>query len=278
MGLLCIYCSATCFFYLTIYTLDVCQIGSYDSFLFFLERWTPGMSPQRALSLCPKMRADGTCLRHALLEHSVSIWGAVCLPWGVSPLPALSLHCRRGADPLAFRLIESCLPVWKREVGICLFFSEPFLSVWKRRAPFGISPHKALALFLRERAGNLAFLLRVRSPCLRWRTSIHRAFLVRELYLSAWRSELVIPKKMAGSPAFLLLKPRARSLTEGELQPPAFLLRGFCFSAWGGGWTLWHFLSEGFLSIWKRSATQRLPSLSAVSVCKGGLSLQSVSP
>ena len=90
-GLLCIYCSAICFLYLTIYTLGVCHIGSYDSLLFFLESRTPGTSPQRALSLSKhegwghmsrsrSSRALCVCLRCCLsvIGH-FSSWRAVFL-------------------------------------------------------------------------------------------------------------------------------------------------------------------------------------------------------
>ena len=96
-----------------------------------------------------------------LVEGCLSVWESMptrkhfSSSSAVSPLQHL----------LSFHVMENCWPVWKRELDICLFFSEPFLWL-KKRLTFRISPHKDLSLLL----------IRVLSLWLSWRRSPIRHF------------------------------------------------------------------------------------------------------
>ena len=189
------------------------------------------MSPQRAQSLRPEVRADGTRLGHVPLERHLPVWGVVC--------------CR------TFLLVEGCLSVWEIMPTSKHFFSSCTVSLFlcqKRRAtPPSISPHGALSLCRPRRPGHLAYLLRERSlsqmehrpsgisphraPCffLRWRP-YHPAFLFRALsvwgaiYLSACLSSGISPR---GGLVYLFEKARR---PENISRLPALYLRCSTFS------------------------------------------------
>lgn len=161
------------------------------------EAWASGISPQGALALLDGAQA----IWHFSSQNTVSLSEMKTLPPSLSPQSTLCLRCylsvclsvirhfsswravylRKHADQktfllfqrcisiaassLAFHIMENYLPVWERELDICLFFSEPFLWL-KKRLTFKISPHKELSLFL----------IRVLSLCLSWRRSPIRHF------------------------------------------------------------------------------------------------------
>ena len=146
-----------------------------------MEHRPSGISPHRAPCFFLRWRP----YHPAFLLRALSVWGAIylsaCLSSGISPRGGLSICLRKHADQktflvfqhcisvaassLAFHIMENCWPVWKRQIDICLFFSEPFLWL-KKRLTFRISPHKDLSLFL----------IRVLSLCLSWRRSPIRHF------------------------------------------------------------------------------------------------------
>lgn len=148
---------------------------------------------------------------------------------------------------------ESCqhrelLPIWKIELGICIFFSQHFASVWRRRWAIGfllIKQHltfwgRGLVIWHFAWEGGL-WNRYWNSPCV---------FLGTELCLSDWKIKLTIQN--FNSENSLCLKKRACCgvclLLECSLWPRGglpsyFFLRKLCFSGWARMLVAGHFSS-----------------------------------